>query len=104
MDHPSDCGGVTPSWREKLPLSDPKGGGDGVQHRTPRRGHKSTIWGGALRAFRMATGMATDRAKTSITIGRNVVSGCNIGCNIRSSVMLHRFLAPDGGCEGVATK
>ena len=28
MDQLSDCG-VTPSWREKLPLSDPKGGGGG---------------------------------------------------------------------------
>ena len=58
--------------------------------------------GGSLRAFRMATGVATSRAKTSTTIGRKVVFGCNIGCNIRASVMLHRFLAPDGGFCGVA--
>ena len=44
MDHLSDCG-VTPSRREELTLSDPKDGVAGVQHRTPRRGQKSTILG-----------------------------------------------------------
>ena len=87
-----------------MPLSDPKGGVAGVQHRTPRRGQESTILGGSLRAFRMATGMATAIAKTSITIGRNLVSGCNIGCNIRSSDMLQRFMATDEGFCGVAAK
>ena len=87
-----------------MTLSDPKGGVAGVQHRPPRRGQESTILGGSLRAFRMATGVATSLAKTSTTIGRTAVSGCNIGCNIRSSVMLHRFLAPDGSFYGVAAK
>ena len=45
----------------------------------------------------MATGVATHIANTSTTIGRIVVSGCYIDCYIRSSVVLHRFLAPDGG-------
>ena len=50
---------------------------------------------GSLRAFRMAMGRGHVHGKTATTIGRNAVSGCNIGCNIRSSVMLHRFLAPE---------
>ena len=72
---------------QKLTLSDPKGGVAGSATSAARRGQESTILGGALRAFRMATGVATSRAKTSTTIGRNVVSGCYIGCYIRSSVM-----------------
>ena len=55
-------------------------------------------WEASLRAFRMATGMATSRAKTSTTIGRNVGFWCNIGCNIRSSDMLQRFMGLPAMC------
>ena len=51
-------------------------------------------------AFRMATGVATDMAKTSTTIGRNAVSCCNIGCYIRSC---GRRLAIDNGKVSIDT-
>ena len=69
------------------PERPPKAGGPACYIGPPRGGQESTILGGALRAFRMATGVATSRAKTSTTIGRNAVSVCYIGCFIRSSVM-----------------
>ena len=79
--------GCTPSRRETLPLSDPQRRGGRCATSDPPPGPRIDDSRGSLRAFRMATGMATARAKTSTPIGRNVVSGCYISCYIRSSVM-----------------